>query len=275
MKIQILGSAAAEGWPALFCECDACKKARANGGKDIRRRCAYLIDDDTLVDFGPDIYAQSLLFNIDLANIRRIFMTHSHTDHLSQTEFTWRLKGFSSAKNLMRVFGNQAVLDKISSHKELQSPEAAKLALIPVNPGDSVKDDDIGATAVLADHARPPELPLNYIIQRNGVTALIGNDSGWWCDETWNALQNFKIDIAIIECTYGIKWPDQREKHLGANISVAVRDELQKRGILKDKALVAVNHFSHNCQNMHSDLEEFFNPKGILVGYDGMILEVK
>ena len=33
MKIKFLGTGAAEGWPALFCECAACKKAEELGGK--------------------------------------------------------------------------------------------------------------------------------------------------------------------------------------------------------------------------------------------------
>ncbi|MFA5205011.1 MAG: hypothetical protein WC708_11475 [Lentisphaeria bacterium] len=54
MQIKILGSAAAEGIPALWCECETCGQAREKGGKDIRQRASYLIDDDTMVDFGPD-----------------------------------------------------------------------------------------------------------------------------------------------------------------------------------------------------------------------------
>ena len=38
MKLQYLGTAAAEGWPALFCTCDNCARARAAGGKNIRTR---------------------------------------------------------------------------------------------------------------------------------------------------------------------------------------------------------------------------------------------
>jgi len=34
MKVKILGTAAAEGWPALFCRCPACQRARKLGGKN-------------------------------------------------------------------------------------------------------------------------------------------------------------------------------------------------------------------------------------------------
>ena len=33
MEIQYLGTAAAEGWPALFCDCDICHRARKEGGE--------------------------------------------------------------------------------------------------------------------------------------------------------------------------------------------------------------------------------------------------
>ena len=65
MRIQILGSAAAEAVPALWCECECCEYARKHGGKDIRRRCSYWVDDDTLADFGPDANWQSVACGID------------------------------------------------------------------------------------------------------------------------------------------------------------------------------------------------------------------
>ena len=33
MKIHYLGTAAAEGWPALFCDCENCRRARIEKGK--------------------------------------------------------------------------------------------------------------------------------------------------------------------------------------------------------------------------------------------------
>ena len=39
MNIQFLGTGAAEGIPALFCQCPLCRKAEAAGGREIRTRC--------------------------------------------------------------------------------------------------------------------------------------------------------------------------------------------------------------------------------------------
>ncbi|MBQ8533797.1 MAG: hypothetical protein IJ462_03090 [Clostridia bacterium] len=52
MKIKYLGTAAAEGIPALFCQCETCEKARKTG--IIRSRAQAIIDDCILLDFGPD-----------------------------------------------------------------------------------------------------------------------------------------------------------------------------------------------------------------------------
>ena len=54
MKIQYLGTAAAEGYPALFCECENCTKAKQLGGKNIRSRSQALIDDKLLIDYNAD-----------------------------------------------------------------------------------------------------------------------------------------------------------------------------------------------------------------------------
>ena len=44
MIFQYLGTAAAEGWPGLFCDCQACEKARAKGGRNIRTRSQAIVD---------------------------------------------------------------------------------------------------------------------------------------------------------------------------------------------------------------------------------------
>ena len=54
MKITYYGTSASEAWPALFCECEACRLARKYGGKNVRSRSQTLIDDTLLLDFPPD-----------------------------------------------------------------------------------------------------------------------------------------------------------------------------------------------------------------------------
>ena len=60
MKLTYLGTAAAEGWPAAFCNCDGCRAARRLGGRNIRTRSQALVDDALLLDFPCDAWLHAL-----------------------------------------------------------------------------------------------------------------------------------------------------------------------------------------------------------------------
>ena len=118
MKITFLGTAAAEGMPALFCNCEYCKEARKRGGKNIRTRSQSLINDDLLIDFTADSYMHSIKHNIDLSKIDTLLVTHSHSDHFYP-------KGFESLKhsgkkiNLVANENVKSILDKTVPKYEL------------------------------------------------------------------------------------------------------------------------------------------------------------
>ena len=56
MKVKVLGTAACEGVPAMFCNCENCVKVRELKGKNLRARTQTLIESDMLVDFNADTY---------------------------------------------------------------------------------------------------------------------------------------------------------------------------------------------------------------------------
>ena len=60
MKIQFMGTAAAEGAPALFCTCAHCRYARARGGCGIRSRAGSIVDGRLQLAFGPESFKQML-----------------------------------------------------------------------------------------------------------------------------------------------------------------------------------------------------------------------
>lgn len=243
-------------------------------GKDLRRRTAYLLNDDILIDFGPDAYWQVIQFEIDLLKIDAIFYTHSHSDHCNPVELLWHRKGYSQVSRTRDIFGNQTTLNKIKNIFEFGNWETYGLVPHLAIPNKPINYKNYVITPILAQHATYPEIPLNYIIQDDkGKTALIGNDSGWWCDVTWNTIAQFKLDIAILEGTMGPKYADHSRGHLGTNAVVKVRDRLKEIGAVDNNTTVVVNHFSHNGLGLHDEHEQFFNPLGIQVGYDGLDIE--
>ena len=73
MKFQFLGTAAAEGMPAVFCRCETCEKARALKGKNIRSRAQALINDDLLLDFSSDTYWHAVQNGLYLDKVKYIY----------------------------------------------------------------------------------------------------------------------------------------------------------------------------------------------------------
>jgi L-ascorbate metabolism protein UlaG (beta-lactamase superfamily) len=52
-------------------------------GESPRKRSALLVDETICMDFGPDVLAASVQYNAPLYNLKDIFITHTHYDHLS------------------------------------------------------------------------------------------------------------------------------------------------------------------------------------------------
>ena len=76
MEVVYLGTGAAEGIPALFCECEFCRRART-GKEKIRSRAQILIDGELSIDFPPDAFYHNAAFGAELSKIRYLLVTHS------------------------------------------------------------------------------------------------------------------------------------------------------------------------------------------------------
>jgi len=276
MKFMILGSAAAEACPSLWCNCENCRKAWKNGGKDIRRRTSYLIDDDTWIDFGPDSFSQITTFLKGWPALKQIFFTHCHTDHVAPMELYWRHRGFSANADPLAVYGVPELYEfirrVITAHANASGYTELNLQCNVVQPGKKAKAENLEYLAIPANHGAPNSV--NYFFKRAGKTILIANDTGFWTPESWEMAEGQKADLAILDGTSSLRYPDQLNGHMGANTVIKFRDELLKRHIITKKTTVIVNHFSHNGNSLQRDLEKFYDPKGILVGYDGLTIEL-
>ena len=110
MEIQYLGTAAAEGLPALFCSCEICQKAKNTKGKELRTRTQSIIDGKLLIDFPPDSYMHALNYSLNMGKIQHLLITHSHMDHFFPVELIHRHEHFGhNAEGILHVYGNEAV----------------------------------------------------------------------------------------------------------------------------------------------------------------------
>lgn len=279
MKIQYLGTAAAEGWPALFCDCSSCNTARERGGKNIRTRSQAIIDDRLLIDFCPDTYYHVLKYGLKLWELEHCIVTHGHTDHFYPTDLM--MKALPYAKNgKKRIFSIHGPVEVKKLYEKMVKEEddsqniseCVKVnAVLPLKPF-SVLDYEI--TPLLAKHD-PNQCCYIYLIQdRNGTTILYGNDSAYFPEETWNVLSKCKLDLVSLDCTMGVL--GNGTTHLGYDGDVETKQRLEQMGCVHKNTKFVLNHFSHNCGHgiTHEEMEEMAAQDGFLVSYDGYSLEI-
>ena len=103
MRLKYLGTAAAEGFPAIFCNCKYCNEARVLGGKNIRTRSQSLINSDLLIDLPADTYHHILENGIRADEIKYLLITHGHADHLYARELGRRRRPFAHNMSCPRL----------------------------------------------------------------------------------------------------------------------------------------------------------------------------
>lgn len=269
MKIQLLGTAAAEGYPAIFCKCDSCNRARGLGGKDIRTRTSAIIDDLLKIDFPPDTYHHVLTHNLDLGNIEHLLFTHTHHDHFHPEDIRMRTPIFAHAIQYpLNIYGNDVVMAKCQNVLA-SSKESFKLHRI--QPFVKVQIGDYQVTPLPADH-NPLETCLLFYIEKGNKRLLYGHDTGWFPEQTWSFLEDEQLDIVILDCTNGLI--PGRKNHMDIDAVKEIKAVFADKHIIKSTSKVIATHFSHNINLSHQDLQNLLEPSGIEVSYDGMIIEI-
>ncbi len=272
MVLTVLGTAAAEGWPAVFCACEVCQLARELGGKEIRRRASYQVGDTIHVDWGPDSYNSMIAFDLDYSSLEHLLITHSHWDHWVPRELSWRARGYSQipADSHLMMYGNAHVRERLDQELHLSLKDCA-LSFKQIEPFEEL---DLGvATAVPlpATHA-PSEQPFMFLLQVGDSEVLIGHDSGWFVDDVWDYLATRQLMAALIDTTFGTR--DERRGHMGGAAVVETMQKLDEIGAMSPHCRRIATHISHNCGSSHEQLVDFFAPHGIEVAYDGLEVEL-
>ena len=175
MKIKFLGTAAAEGVPALFCNCPACEHARKAGGKDIRTRSQALIDDCLLIDFPADTYMHVLQYGLKLHEINHVIITHTHSDHFYIDDIHMRSTGFSNldVSCPLNVYGSAQVFETLS--KDRICIKMMDKGLLHIHKMRAFETYDIlgyKVTPLSADHPTAEE-PFIYLIEKRGQVSSL------------------------------------------------------------------------------------------------------
>lgn len=277
MKLQYLGTAAYEGIPAIFCECDNCVNARKMGGKNIRTRSQALLDDRLLIDLPADTYAHFLKYQVPLHKISACLITHSHTDHLYTGDFEARKDGFSHIKNgkPFTVYGGKAVYEKSSDAILRSRVSFNDLRAFLVNPFVPFDADGYKVTALNATHD-PNSSPYVYLIEKDGKAMLYSHDTSSYPQDSWDYLRDcgVKIDLVSLDCTHCETEYNPWPGHMNLWQCADMREELNRIGVCNADTKFVLNHFTHNAK--HCLYDEFITAaqkENFVVSYDGMVIE--
>lgn len=292
MKIKFLGTAAAEGWPAMFCKCPACEKARKAGGKNIRTRAQAVIDDSLLIDFGPDTYMHVINHGLDLTKIKSLLITHSHSDHFNPSDMGMRQFPYSNTLDFpMNIYGNMTVMKRIidafyvedlndiygdilscNTMKNKEIPNTGgNLILNSVDYFDEFTTGDYQITAIPANHNKK-ENCLIYLIKKGDKTILYAHDTGFLSDDALKYLSGKQIDLVTMDCTLIVE--NDGQNHMGLYDTVEFKNRLIKAGAVKPDTTYIINHFSHNGQLIYDELEPKAKELGLITTYDGFEIEI-
>lgn len=282
MKIQYLGTAAAEGIPAIFCECEACRKSRELGGRNIRTRSQALIDDTVLIDFPADTYMHVLQHNVQLSKIKSCIITHSHSDHLYPNDFVMRWGCFAHIDNMqpLTVYSDVSGYEMTKAKLDQNGVTDDCVRAEKIEAGKSFEADGYTILPVRALHDEKSS-PVLFIIEKDGKSIFYANDSGvynsngLYPEETMAALKNLKkpLNVVSFDCTEACNKSDY-EGHLDIQKCMSMRNELIKDGAADENTLFVLNHFSHNGKDVvYDDFVKIAEKAGFLTTYDGMVLE--
>ena len=201
-----------------------------------------------MVDFSPDTFRKSIELGVELAKVKYLLFTHTHSDHFYLNDLKFRYPPFVKHNlQTLQIYGSEYAIKLVrktfkgSARKCRIRSKALKL----------FEEHKIGRYKVIPVKAKhitnsPVETPLNYIIDVNGKTILLAFDTGLYDEGTWSFLRKFSFDLAIVE---GTLCYDSWEYHMNFNDLKIFRRRVGAEEII-------VTHFSHHSCPLHDKLEK-------------------
>lgn len=284
MQITFLGTAASEGFPNAFCDCENCAAARSAGGPSLRKRCSVLINTDLLIDLGPDLMAAAQQHGVSLAQLHYCLQTHEHEDHFDPSHLvsrsaycgvygTPRLHYYAAVGTLQKAATS---LGRDLPPEGLLHPEVGERLNLTVHPIEPFQRFAVGPYRVLsvaANHA-PNLTAMLYVIEQNNRVLFYATDTGELSEPTWQALIDYgkPLNVVLLDHTFGLQ--GRSTGHLNYEQFLEQVDRLRVEGLLATDARIYAHHIGHHSNPPHPALAAFAAPLGYAVAYDGLLVEV-
>lgn len=278
MKIKFLGTGAAEGVPAMFCNCDYCKKIRILGEREYRTRTQVLVDDCLCIDFPPEAYVHSLKYGYNLSRLKYLLVTHSHMDHFYAHDFI--LRGYKYGvlyEDKLEIYGNSEVAKVFAecTAREMKPEVSPHVNFNEITP---FCDFEIGGYRVIslpANHSKTEDALL-YYIGKNGQGYLHLYDTGRISDRVFDFLakKGVRVNIVAFDCTFAEHLGGENSRHMGIEDNMLMKYKLSERRIIDAETRIIITHFSHNSNPLKERLSGLEKKYDVTAAYDGFEVEI-
>lgn len=260
MEVILLGTGAADGWPNAFCSCATCAELRARG--EVHCPTAALVDRRVMLDAGPMVEAAAQRFGADLAGVRTVLVTHAHSDHLAPA---FLLHRSWIDQQPLRIYGPAPVIEACT---HWLAPGQDTVTLHPVTAGDDIDVDGYRVTVLAADHEAFGEAVL-YRISDGKASLLYATDTGGWPPSTLGRLAGCRLDLVLLEETFGDRLPAGGHHNLETFTQAVAA--LRELGAVTDQTQVVAVHLSHH-NPVTSTLRARLGRIGARPGMDGEVI---
>lgn len=272
MRIMLLGTGSADGWPNPFCECDSCGTERRAGRS--RRPASALVDDVLLIDCGPAATQAASAGGRSLRSVEHVLITHGHPDHLDPAFLLARHWARTTCP--LHVWAPAQAVDRCrdwigpQDAVRLHVIAAGDRALLPTASGDYVlrvlaaehssgNGDSLASEAVLFD-----------LTASDGRRLLYATDTGPLPAATV-AQVGGAVDVLILDETFGDNHA-HGTGHLDLVSFPEVLDTLRLAGVVGASTQVVATHLSHHNPATPA-LRDRLAEHGVLVLEDLDIIE--
>jgi len=247
MRIHVLGTGSADGWPNPFCECPSCESERRDGRT--RMPTSALVDDVVMLDSGPTAPYSASRGGISLRQVQHLVLTHGHPDHLAPSILLWR--EWISNLGTLHVWGPSLAIDLCRDWVGPNSPVefhvivAGDAVTLPTSSGDFElraieANHDPRGIDVIAGEA------LLYDLQNPaGERLLYATDTGSFTPDILDAIADRTFAAVLIDESFGDK-TDHGTGHFDLDSLPASLQAARDNGAISDATRVVAVHLSHH-----------------------------
>jgi adenosylcobinamide kinase/adenosylcobinamide-phosphate guanylyltransferase len=260
MRVRLLGTGSADGWPNAFCDCASCLAAHRAG--QWRGPTSAVVDDRLLLDCGPETPRAALRHGAGLHRVSHVLITHNHPDHSAPMALLAR--AWAGRTEPITIVGTEAVIASWCLWVGPDDPVRWRVVL----PGDVLDADGYEVRVHGAAHG--DEQAVVYDIGApTGERLLYATDTGPLPEATIAAAADAGYDLVLLEATFG----DRRgpgapagQDHLDLS---SFADQMVRlrgaRALTRGSQVIAV-HLSHQSP---ADLRPRLAAWGVQVVADG------